>query len=86
MNRRRQALEALEQGLGLGAPVRLDVADDDVDAARLQHARFFQHLVGLADARGGAEEDLELAALGLRFLALHARGEAVLTYRVRATW
>src|SRR5882672_6154844 len=67
----RQPLESLEQRLGLGAAVRLDVADDDVHASRLERARVFQHGVGLADARGRPEEHLQLAALRLRFLALH---------------
>ena len=54
--------------LGLLAPVRLDDADDHVDAS-LAAAGLGreQHLVGLADARRGAEEDLELA--GAAFLA-----------------
>ena len=34
----RDDLEALEQRLGLGAPVRLDDADDDVDALALARA------------------------------------------------
>ena len=44
------------------APVRLEVADDDVDAAPLQLAGFGQHLVGLADAGGVAEEHLQASA------------------------
>jgi hypothetical protein len=40
----------------------LDHADDDIDAVQLALARLREHLVGLADAGRGAEEDLELAA------------------------
>ncbi len=46
---------------GFGAPVRLEVADDDVDAFELKFLRLGQHLVGLADAGGVAEENLEFA-------------------------
>ena len=64
---RRQDLEALEQRLGLGAPVGLDVADDDVDARRaLERAGGLEHRVGLADAGGGAEEELERARAACR--------------------
>ena len=61
----RQHLEARELGLGLGAAVGLDDTDHDVDALFPAPARRLQHLVGLADARRGAEEDFQLAA---RFL------------------
>ena len=53
----RQELEPGELGLGLGAAVGLDEPDDDVDALGLAPARGHQHLVGLADAGRGAEED-----------------------------
>ena len=53
----------VEQRLGLLAPVRLDDADDDVDPSlALRARRDLQHLVGLADAGRGAEEDLQPAA------------------------
>ena len=61
----RHHLEAGELGLGLGAAVGLDDTDHDVDALFPAPARRLQHLVGLADARRGAEEDFQLAA---RFL------------------
>ena len=57
----RQDLEALEQRLGLLAAVRLDDADDDVDALLQLGAGRLQHLVGLADPRRGTHEDLEPA-------------------------
>ena len=44
------------------AAVRLEIADDHVDAGRFQLLRLFQHLVGLADARGIAHVDLQFSA------------------------
>src|SRR5262249_13376724 len=58
----RDRLEAREQGLGLLAAVSLDHADDDVDALPAPGLGRRQHLVGLADAGGGAEEYLQAAA------------------------
>ena len=55
-------LEAFEQRLGLAPPMRLDDADDDIDALAPLGLRRQQHLVGLADARRGAEENLQPAA------------------------
>ena len=40
---------------------RLDIADDDIATARTQTARGFQHRVGLAHARAGAEKNAQLA-------------------------
>ncbi len=57
------AAEAVEERLGLGAPVRLDPPDDDVDRFLAERPRRLQHRVRLADAGRGAEEDLELALL-----------------------
>jgi hypothetical protein len=47
-----------------------DVADDDIDALALGALSGAEHGVGLADARGHAEKDLEFASLcgGLAFL------------------
>ncbi len=59
---RRQRLEPGQQRVGLGALVRLDVADDHVAAVGALVARDLEHRVRLADAGGGAEEDLQLAA------------------------
>ena len=55
----RNDLKAIEQGLGLFAAVRLDHADDHVGAIFRSGAGLLQHLVGLADARSGTEEDLQ---------------------------
>ena len=63
----RQDLEALEQRLGLLAAVRLDDADDDVGPVLRLGPGGLQHLVGLADAGSGADEDLQPA--GMSFLA-----------------
>ena len=57
----RQDGQAVEQRLGLLAAVGLDHADDDVDPVAQLGAGRLQHLVGLADAGGGADEDLQLA-------------------------
>src|SRR6185437_405697 len=58
-----QNLQAREQRLGLGAAVRLDEADDDVDALLLQPLRARQHGVSLADAGRRADEDQQPPAL-----------------------
>ena len=57
----RNDLQAFEQRLGLLAAVGLDDTDDDVIAVLLAGAGLLQHLVGLADAGRGADEDSELA-------------------------
>src|SRR5262249_24493032 len=56
----RDDLEALQQRLGLTAAVGLHDADDDVVAVLLAGAGLLQHLVGLADARRGTDEDSQL--------------------------
>ena len=70
-------LQALEQLLGLGTSVRLDVADHDIDAFGLHAARRLQHRVGLADAGRRAEEDLQLAATRRLLLRLYVREQGV---------
>ena len=57
----RNDLEALQQRFRLLAAVGLDDADDDVVAVLLAGAGLLQHLVGLADAGGGADENPQLA-------------------------
>ena len=57
----RDDLQALDERKGLGAPVRLDDADDDVDALAFARTGAEQHLVRLADARRCAEKNLEAA-------------------------
>ena len=57
----RQDFKAREQRLGLRPSMGLDHADDDIDAGLQLGMRALQHLVGLADAGGGADEDLEPA-------------------------
>jgi hypothetical protein len=54
-------LDALQQGFGLLAAVSLDDAGDDVVAVLLPRMGLLQHLVGLADAGSGADEDAQLA-------------------------
>ncbi len=61
----RQDFEVADQPLGVGAPMRLDEADDDVDALLLEQPRALQHRIGLADARRGADKHQQAAALAL---------------------
>lgn len=56
-------LEGGEQRLRLGAAMRLDHADDHVDAGAQSFSALAEHLEGLAHAGGGTEEYLELAAI-----------------------
>ena len=77
----RQALERLEQALGLVAAMRLDVADDDVGPGRLGGERRLEHGVGLADAGRGAEEDPQSPAARPRLLGLDLCQQLV---RIRA--
>ena len=64
--RRGTTSSPVDQRLGLLAPVRLDETDHDVDAACLERVRLLQHAVGLADA--GGEPDVELQPPALRLL------------------
>src|SRR5262249_22679644 len=55
----RNDLETIEQRIGLHAAMCLDHARNDIDALLQTRARFLQHFVGLANAWGSAEEDLQ---------------------------
>ena len=57
----RNDFQTLQQRLGLPAAVRLHDAGDDVVAVFFAGVRLLQHLVGLADARRGADENPEFA-------------------------
>jgi hypothetical protein len=50
------AVGANRMRIGLGAAVRFDYADDDVDARGAEDPRAGQHLPGLADPRRRPEE------------------------------
>ncbi len=54
--------EAVYQRLGLVPAMRLDDANDDIDAVALFGLSRQQHLVRLADPRGRTEKDLQAAA------------------------
>ena len=69
----RDDFEPLKQRPGLLAAMRLDDADDDVNALHLFCPRRGQHFIGLADAGRGAEKDLQAAPLRL----LHFTQECV---------
>ncbi|MGY3342816.1 hypothetical protein ACVWYK_001585 [Bradyrhizobium sp. USDA 4470] len=66
----RDHLEPANQRLSLGPAMGLDKADHDIDAGLAPGMGALQHLVGLADTGGGADEDLQLAVRAL----LPARG------------
>ena len=58
----RNNLQTLRLCDGVLAAVRLEIADHHVVPLALQLLRFFQHLIGLADAGGIAQKDLEFSA------------------------
>ena len=58
----RDLLDALSERSGLGALVRLEVADDDVPALGVRRPALLQHPVGLADTGGHSEQDPVVAA------------------------
>ena len=62
----RDDLQAGEQLFRVRSSVRLDVADDDVGAAREPTVAFIEHAIGLADARGHAQVDAQPAAAASR--------------------
>ena len=64
----RKDFQSVEQRLGLFAAVRLDHADDHVRAIFGSGAGLLQHLVGLADARSGTEENLQAPGTACFFL------------------
>ncbi len=55
----RQHFQSLQQRLGLRPPMGFDDANDHVGAGLQFCMRALQHLIGLADAGSGADEDLE---------------------------
>ena len=59
----RHDLEIADPRLGIGTAVGLDESDHDVDAFAPERVRVFDHRVGLADARRGADVDAETGTL-----------------------
>ena len=55
----RNGFQAFGFGDGFRAGVRLEVRDDDVDALAAHFLGLFEHAIGLADAGGITEVDLE---------------------------
>src|SRR5262249_6108989 len=47
--------EIADQCLGVFAAVRIDRRNHDIDSLLFQQVRVFQHLIGLTDARRGAD-------------------------------
>lgn len=74
---RGQTLEPFEQTFGLDPAMRLDVAYDDVPAARSHVARGFQHGERLTDTGGGTEEDAQASAARADFFGRNAREQLV---------
>ncbi len=72
-----QDVHAQEQRLGLRADVLLGITDDDIGALGRLGAALFQHGVGLADAGGRAEEDLELAPVRAALFLLKLREQGI---------
>jgi hypothetical protein len=75
-------LEPGKQGVGLGATVSLDVADDRIDAVELLLAHRLEHRVRLPDAGGSAEEHLQLPATLARFFRLDSGQERLRVWPV----
>ena len=67
-------LEIADLRLRLGASVRLDEADDDVDAASAQVVRLVEHPVRLTRSGRRPDVDLELPALALSHERKKVRG------------
>jgi hypothetical protein len=66
---RRQDLEAHQEARGVTPAVRVHRADQHARPGALARMRRLEHRIGLADARGGPEEDLERPALARRRVA-----------------
>lgn len=73
----RQYRQSFEQRLGLLAAMGLDDAHAHRHAFALALVQRLQHRVSLADARTGAEEELEPAAPLARLIGLHFGEQAV---------
>jgi hypothetical protein len=73
----RKHFQVTQKGGGLAAPVRLDDSAHDIDAFGAQLLRGDQHGVGLADAGGITEKNLQLALLRLLVLLGNAREQLV---------
>lgn len=84
--RSRDDLEIADQSLGFLAPVRLDDADDNVLAVDPAGVAGDEHLVGLADARRGSQEDLQTAARLLRRLFKQGFGRRPLRVIRKILW
>src|SRR5262249_29262861 len=61
----RHDLEVASLCFGVDATVRLDEADDDVDAAAPEVVRLIQHSVRLADAGGRADVHFQLSSFAV---------------------
>ena len=73
----RQDVEAEHEGLGFGAAMGLDVADDHIHAFLAGLATGFEHGVGFSDAGGGPEEYFQLAAGPFGLFGLDASEQGI---------
>src|SRR6516162_5202219 len=55
----RKLLESLEQPLGFGPSVRLDIADHDVNAGSARAPCRFEHRIGLANSGRSTKKNLQ---------------------------
>ena len=81
-NPARDDFEPLKKRLGLLAAMRLDNADDDIDALGLFCPRHGQHFIGLADAGRGAEKSTAALFGLLRFTQKSVAKADARRYRV----
>ena len=72
-HQRRNDFQSFEQGGGFRAAVRLDVADDDINAFGEPIMRRLKHTVGLAHARRRAQENLEPPTMAAQIFVLDTR-------------
>ena len=72
-----QHVEPQHERLGLGARLRFNVADHDIEALLGLFAAGFQHRVGFADPRRRTEKDFEFAASLPGLFGLHAKQQGV---------
>src|SRR5262249_4429709 len=70
----RDDVQPVKQRFGLFATVRLDHADNDILALFQPRAGLLEHLIGLADAGGRTEKNLQPASRALLLARLREQG------------
>ena len=74
---KRNDFEPFEQRFGFSPPMRLDVADDDIDSLSLLAMRGFEHGKCFADTGRVSKEHFQPAASLASLLGLHAKQQFV---------